>query len=168
MKNILALLILLITFSSFSQNDYNTNTSNYYFIRHAEKDKNDSTDRNPHLTDKGLLRAEKWSEVFKNISFDAIYTTDYFRTRETALPSASKNKIELTIYNHKSLKVEKFLKETKGKNVLIVGHSNSTPSFVNSILKKNKYKQIDHNNNGNLYIVSIKGNTITDNLLVIN
>ncbi|WP_298238111.1 phosphoglycerate mutase family protein [uncultured Algibacter sp.] len=168
MKNILVLLILLITYSSFSQNDYDTKTSNYYFIRHAEKDKSDSADRNPHLTDKGHLRAQKWAEVFKNISFDAIYSTDFFRTRETALPSASKDKIELTIYNHKSLKIEKFLKETKGKNVLVVGHSNSTPSFVNSILKKNKYKEIEHSNNGNLYIVTVNSNVVTDKLLLIN
>lgn len=61
--------------------------------------------------------------------------------------------------------MEKFLIDTKGKTILVVGHSNTIPMFVNKLLKNNKYQQIDHDNYGNLYIVEIIESTITDKLL---
>jgi broad specificity phosphatase PhoE len=50
---------------------------------------------------------------------------------------------------------EEFAHNTKGKTVLVVGHSNTTPAFVNAVLGEKKYDNIDDNNNANLYIVSI-------------
>ena len=40
-----------------------------------------------------------------------------------------------------------------GKTVLVVGHSNTTPEFVNALIKNDFYDQIEDNNNGNLYYV---------------
>jgi len=160
--------MLLTGSTSFSQDTNKQATSTYYFIRHAEKDRNDVTNRNPHLIEKGLQRAEHWNTIFKNIHFDAVYSTNYHRTIETAGPTASKNKVEITIYDYKNLDIGKFLQETKGKSVLVVGHSDTTPEFVNRILGKTKYKDINDNNNGNLYIVTIQGENISDVLLEIN
>ena len=125
-------------------------TSTFYLIRHAKKDRSDSLNTNPNLTEKGLLRAERWSHVFKNISFDAVYSTDYNRTRTTALPTAIKNNLELTIYDPKTINITDFLNHNKGKNILIVGHSNTTPTFLNAILKSETYKDIDDHNFSNL------------------
>ncbi|WP_345167958.1 phosphoglycerate mutase family protein [Algibacter aquimarinus] len=141
--------------------------STFYFIRHAEKDRTDITNKNPKLNEKGLLRAEKWSQVFKNVAFDAIYSTNYHRTKLTAAPTAKQNNLEVIIYNSNAIDINKFLKENAGKNVLVVGHSNSTPSFVNKILKNKTYKQIDDNNNANLYTVTVFNDTIISNLLFI-
>lgn len=142
--------------------------SQYYFIRHAEKDRNNPSDKNPHLTDEGLNRAEKWSEILGNITFDYVYSTDYNRTKETAKPTAAKNKVEITIYDPRNIDINSFLEATKGKTTLIVGHSNTTPQFVNSILKNEKYDAIDDSNNGNLYIISISDGKIIDQVLTIN
>ena len=88
MKKIL--LIYIFIFTSLLSNAQEVTT--YYFIRHAEKLRVDKTDRNPNLNLKGFKRAEAWKEVFSNISFDAIYSTDYTRTKLTAKPTAdSKN-----------------------------------------------------------------------------
>ena len=51
-----------------------------------------------------------------------------------------------------------FIAETKGKSVLIVGHSNTTPVFANKILGENKYENMDDNDNASLYIVTISEN----------
>ncbi|SFZ94398.1 Histidine phosphatase superfamily (branch 1) [Flaviramulus basaltis] len=142
-------------------------TSTFYFIRHAEKDRSDSSNQNPHLNEEGLLRAKKWSEVLKNISFDAIYSTDYNRTRETALPTALSNNLQTIIYDPNMMDITKFLSDNIGKNVLVVGHSNTTPKLVNNILKSETYKEIDDSNNANLYIVTINSNEITSTLLFI-
>ncbi|MBT8323710.1 MAG: histidine phosphatase family protein [Winogradskyella sp.] len=140
----------------------------YYLIRHAEKDRSDKTNRNPHLNKKGLKRAKKWSKVFTNIDFDLIYSTDYHRTRETAMPTVQANKISLDLYDPRSINYEDFLSDTQGKTVLIVGHSNTTPLFTNKLLGDDKYDQIDDNNNANLYIVTIIYDTKTSTLLVID
>ena len=41
-----------------------------------------------------------------------------------------------------------------GKTVLVVGHSNTTPQFVNAILGTKQYTDIQDDNNVNLYIVT--------------
>lgn len=100
--------------------------------------------------------------MLKQYKFDAVYSTDYHRTKETALPTANANNIETTIYNPRAFDLQKFVNETKGKTVLIVGHSNTTPMYVNSFIGENKYTQIQENDYGNLYIVTIKDNLVND------
>ena len=59
--NFLALLVIIISFTSFAQdkqqikNNKNQVTT-LYFIRHAEKDRTDKTNKDPHLTDTGQAR----------------------------------------------------------------------------------------------------------------
>lgn len=167
MKRILTTLIILFSIILNAQDTKDNQVSTYYFIRHAEKDRADSSNKDPHLNEKGLQRAEKWSKAFSQVEFDAIYSTDYNRTRETALPTAKNNSLELTLYNPRELNTDAFVKETKGKTVLIVGHSNSTPIFVNAILGNEKYEMIADNNNANLYIVTITDSNTSSQLLVI-
>ncbi len=159
MKKYIALLIVLsFILPSCAQEknkDSSELTSTFFFIRHAEKDRSDKTNRNPELTTKGHERAQHWNDVFKNVAFDAVYSTDYHRTKQTALPTAQSNKLELTIYNPRAIDGPAFIAQNKGKKVLIVGHSNTTPTFVNAILGIEKYEQIDDSNNANLYIVTI-------------
>ena len=145
-----------------------TTISKYYFIRHAEKDESNKSDRNPHLIEIGRDRAEKWTTVLNNEKLDKVYSTDYHRTKETANPIAIKNNTQISIYDPRNIDSEKFLKETSGKKVLVVGHSNTIPAFVNSIVGSNKYKDIHHNNYGNLYIVTIINNKTSSQLLTIN
>ena len=156
MKPILTFIFLiLIVVPSFSQEENASETTTYYFIRHAEKDRSDKTNRNPHLTEVGKTRAENWSAILEQVTFDAVYSTDYHRTKETAAPTALKNKLELTLYDPRAIDVKSFMEATKGKTVLIVGHSNTTPMFVNMVLGLKKYEDIDDSNNGNLYIITI-------------
>lgn len=168
MKQLLLLAFVFLTIQPvFSQNENENTTSTYYFIRHAEKDRSDLSNRNPHLIEIGKQRAEHWSNVLKNIEFDAVYSTEYHRTIETASPTALKNNIEITFYDPSNIENREFLNSTKGKSVLVVGHSNTTPDFVNKLLGKEKYKHIDDSNNANLYIVTIFKDTISDTLLLV-
>ncbi len=140
--------------------------STYYFIRHAEKVK--SEDSNPELSSEGELRAERWAKILGNISIDAIYSTDYIRTRNTALPTAQSQGLELILYHPGKIDYVKFLSDTKGKTVLVVGHSNTTLEFVNKLIGTEKYKLIDHHAYGNLYIIEITEDNVIDKLLIIN
>mgnify|MGYP001814683659 CR=1 FL=1 len=143
-------------------------TSTYYLIRHAEKDQSDKSNRNPHLTEKGKERATNWSKVLKDVKFDAVYSTDYHRTKETAIPTANANNLELKFYDPRNMNIENFRKDTNGKTVLIVGHSNTTPMFTNGLIGEKKYKMIDESNNANLYIVNISKDSKTSTLLKVD
>ena len=129
--------------------------STYYLIRHAEKDRSETAYRNPELTEKGQKRAKKWAEVLKDVEFDAIYSTDYKRTLQTAQPTADLNNLEIIKYDAKNLFDESFEKSTAGQTVLIVGHSNTTPQFANAILAERKYEDLDDSENGALFIVQV-------------
>ena len=165
-------LALFLILSSFSQEtievkENTVKTTTYYFIRHAEKDRSDVNNKNPNLIQKGIFRAAKWSYVLEHVKFDAVYSTDYNRTKQTAQPTAEKNNIEVTIYNPRELNSDEFIKNTKGKTVLVVGHSNTTPMFVNAVIGNEKYESIDDSNNANLYIVTISSNGEISDLVVV-
>ncbi len=143
-------------------------TTTYYLIRHAEKDRSDKTNRNPHLTEDGLKRANNWANVLKDVKFDMVYSTDYNRTKETALPAAKANNVELKFYNPSDMQIEQFMETSKGKTVLIVGHSNTTPLFTNGLLGEKKYEMIADDNNANLYIVTVTKNSKSSTVLVVD
>ena len=162
-KNILAICFSLISFISYSQE-----VTTYYFVRHAEKLRVNKTDRNPNLSSKGFKRAEAWKEVFSNISFDAIYSTDYTRTMLTAKPTADSKNLPILIYNPRDMYSKTFQNQTKGKTILVVGHSNTTNVFANKVLGFDKYEEIKDNNNSNLYIVTVMNGNSSSILLQIN
>lgn len=143
-------------------------STNYYLIRHAEKDRSDSSNQDPHLTKIGKARAKKWADILQHITFDAVYSTNFNRTRETGLPTALTNNVGVTLYNENNINVSNFLKETKGKTILVVGHSNTIPEFVNTILEEEKYQDIEDSNNGNLYIINIVDKKKLDQVLTFN
>ncbi len=140
-------------------------TTKYYLIRHAEKDRSDPENRNPSLTEEGNARANRWAEHFKAIPFDMIYSTDYNRTQETATPTATQKGLEIQSYDPRTLFDVDFQEATKGKTVLVVGHSNTTPMFANAILQEERYEHIDDSDNSNLFIVTIKGDEKTSERL---
>jgi 2,3-bisphosphoglycerate-dependent phosphoglycerate mutase len=164
MKKIFIFLFTLVAFNSYSQV---IETTTYYFIRHAEKEIKKNGNDNPNLSIKGLKRAVFWSDIFKNVKFDDIYSTKFNRTLQTATPIAKSKKLNIQLYNPKDLYNGNFKQITKGKTVLIVGHSNTTPLFINKILGKEKYLEIKETNYSNLYIVSIANNQISDVLMQI-
>jgi len=165
MKKLLFLLIIVL--STLKTQAQENEITTYYFIRHAEKERTDETNKNPNLNEKGTLRAEHWSTIFENVAFDAIYSTEYNRTIQTATPVALSKNLEVQFYDPNELFSEEFKIDTKGKTILIVGHSNTTPQFVNAILESDNYHEMEDTNNSNLYIVTIINNIKTDILLKI-
>ncbi|MEN9876632.1 MAG: hypothetical protein RLZZ529_1629 [Bacteroidota bacterium] len=158
MKKIIVFLLFFCLQISLGQNTI----TQYYFIRHAEKA---DSSKNPDLSEKGLERAQEWKTLFSEINFDAVYSTDFNRTLQTIQPIVADNNQLLKIYNPKMIDIEAFKKETHGKTILIVGHSNTIPNLVNQIIKENKYTNIEENQFGNLYIVTLFENQIVSQLL---
>lgn len=136
--------------------------STFYFIRHAEKDRTDPENVDPELNQDGLGRAMKWAEVFEPIDLDVIYSTNYERTSMTAAPTSVKKNITIKYYDPGAVDIEEFKSSNERLNVLVVGHSNSTPEFVNKMLGVEKYNHIDDHDNSSLFIVRIIDGEATD------
>lgn len=119
-----------------------------YLVRHAEKAK-DGT-KNPHLTEVGKKRASYIAALLQNEEIRYIFSTNYYRTQETAKPLATKLIREVQIYNPSALKdFAKKLTALKG-NILVVGHSNTTPQLV-TFLGGDSHGQIDESDYSRLY-----------------
>ncbi|ARV05589.1 phosphoglycerate mutase [Polaribacter sp. SA4-10] len=161
------LFLFVFVFSLFSS-CISDETTTYYLIRHAEKERTDEKDRNPNLNEKGLERAKKWAVYFKDIELDAVYSTNYNRTQQTAKRTAESKNLKIKSYDPRNMYDSIFKNDTKGKTVLVVGHSNTTPVFANKILDNNEYPNMDDHDNYSLYIITLKGDKKTSIVKKIN
>ena len=145
--------LIILTILFFSCNLTVDDCVEVYLIRHAEKDRSDPLNKNPHLNEKGIERSLLWNGYFENKEVNSIYSTNYNRTIETVLPVSLAKGIKPIIYSASNINYESFLKKEKGNTVIVVGHSNTIPGFVNKLIEDDYYKQINDTVNSNLYIV---------------
>lgn len=97
-----------------------------YLVRHSEKDLTSNNHSNPPLSQCGEQRSENLSNFLRDVNLDAIYSSDYIRTQNTALPTALSKGLEISEYNHQELEDFSKLLIANKQDVLVVGHSNTT------------------------------------------
>lgn len=123
-----------------------------FLVRHAEKDSDGTTD--PPLTEAGHARARALRDMLYTADIDAIYSTDFKRTRLTAQPLADTLGLEIQTYPPFDSAWTSALPERHaGEQILIVGHSNTTPAIVNH-LAKSSYKQLGEMEYDKVFVVS--------------
>lgn len=127
-------------------------TVTIYLVRHAEKA---SATGDTLLSEAGTKRAACLAATLADANLQSIYTTEYKRTKDTAAPTAAKSGVTATVINGAELdKLIKTLQQETGRNVLVVGHSNTVPQIVARLgagavtVKDDEY---DH-----LYIVTLR------------
>ena len=168
------LLFVLFSISGFKEDqklagtDPDPAVTTFYFIRHAEKDRSNPDNKDPELNQKGLGRAMHWAEILNEIDITAVYSTDYERTSMTAAPTVVKKDLLVQYYTPGEINIAAFKAENLGKNVLVVGHSNTTPDFVNKMIGEEKYLPMEDTDNGSLFIVQQIGDKTTDMRLIFN
>ena len=158
------LLLTIFLVFSIPENDCST----FYLIRHAEKVRTNKSDRDPALNEKGIIRALNWKEFFIDKGISKIYSTNYKRTLETVKPIKEALGLNTILYSPSNIDYKNFISSNKGEIVLIVGHSNTIPNFVNELINDQVYAQIDDLNNSNLYIVSLCDSSISHRLIKVN
>ena len=134
--------------------------SNYtlYLVRHAEKQTDQGKD--PDLTEAGRIRSEKLANWLQDKNIGKIWSTDYKRTRNTALPLVTRLGLGLTIYDPRDLQAlsnEVLLEQT---NAVIVGHSNTTPELTR-LLCQCEINDMDESEYDLLFVVSKTKNETT-------
>lgn len=131
-------------------------TTTFVFVRHAEKD---TIKGDPSLTSLGMVRAQDLASMLADVPLTAVFSTNFKRTKSTAQPTAISKDLELNIYDHKDLQAcaNEIYSKHAGGTVLVVGHSNSTPNFINLLLGEKQINQIDEKDYDNLFIVHSTG-----------
>ncbi|MBT8231859.1 MAG: histidine phosphatase family protein [Saprospiraceae bacterium] len=119
-----------------------------YLVRHAEKvGKLDS------LSEKGVQRTKDLKNTMGQANLDAVFSTKYERTMNTAQPISKA--LGLTTINYDPSKltdlVELVKNEYQGKRILIVGHSNTTPSLANLFVPGAELPNISESEYDKLY-----------------
>ncbi|MDH5365601.1 MAG: histidine phosphatase family protein [Cyclobacteriaceae bacterium] len=151
-KHFIILIIITLPFISLAQSDIGLTT--IVLVRHAEKVKNDSPD--PELSSAGIERALRLKQLFINADISAIYSTNYKRTKNTVLLLAEALDLKVEMYDPRDNKITKqLLNNHEGETILVSGHSNTTPQLVNTLINQEKYKSLDENEYGKIFIVTI-------------
>lgn len=170
MKTFVSYLLVLLLFVC-AGSELHAQKMTVILLRHAEKDISAEADKNdPVLTAEGMRRAEKLLEMVRKYKPNAIYSTNFKRTRSTVTPLAenldSRYRYQIQIYDHK--KYEEFtdqLLKSNARTAVIVGHNASIPAIANLLIKQDKYKTISESEYGNLWIIEINKSKIKEQLI---
>jgi len=142
----------------------NAQKQRFIIIRHAEKDTtiigSQMMQADPPLSSKGQERAQSLISKFRKYKISKIYSTNYDRTKSTALPLANFIGLSINNYDPRNLKAfaDELIKiENQSKTILIVGHSNTSPRLVNLLLDKDLYIDLNESVYNQYWIVKING-----------
>ena len=134
-------------------------TTTMIFVRHAEKEAIAGDD--PGLSAAGQRRVAELSRQLVDADVvagvDAVYSTPYRRTQDTAKGVADALGLPIFTYDPSDNEavLEAILKKHKGKIILVVGHSNTVPTLIADLGASKKVPDIQEGEYDNIYIISI-------------
>jgi broad specificity phosphatase PhoE len=134
-------------------------TTTIIFVRHAEQTNPDAVD--PPLSEAGKKRAAELTRQLVDADvvagIDAIYSTPYRRSTETAALLSERLELPINTYDAEDTEtvLEEILKNHKGKIILVVGHSNTVPELIANLGASKKVPPIARGEFDNIYIISI-------------
>ncbi|MEO5685494.1 MAG: phosphoglycerate mutase family protein [Chitinophagaceae bacterium] len=141
----LTLCFCMLACSSIAQ----TNTR-IYIVRHADRQPID--DLNPL----GVIRANELKRVLLNTKIDSIFSTNFLRTTKTVLPLANAKGLPVLLYDSNTQVLKRILKFSKGKTLLVAGHSNTVPQLIKSCGCTAPFENIPDTQFDNLFLVIIQ------------
>ncbi len=133
-----------------------------FLVRHAEKAKTPKDD--PTLSWEGERRAKTLAAMLKSVSIDALFSSDYTRTKSTLKPLAKATGLDVTIYDAGDsqalarLVLEKHFEDT----VVIAGHSNTVPELVKAF--GGEAEPLEETEYDNLFVVTLHPNGLVSTL----
>jgi broad specificity phosphatase PhoE len=126
-----------------------------FLVRHGEKE---ATGRDPSLTGEGRARARALARVLADTKIEAVYATQFARTRETGEPLADKLGLPVTVIEATADYVNGMATLIKTKHrgtvIVVVSHSNTVPGII-AALGATPVPVIDEDEYDDLYVVTI-------------
>lgn len=108
-----------------------------FVVRHAER--MSSTDRDSPLSETGHARARALAAVLNDAGVDAVLTSQFVRTRDTAAPLVERHGLISGVERVEDAEASsialarRVLSEHRGETVLVVGHSNTVHLIVKAL-----------------------------------
>ena len=126
----------------------------FILVRHAETTGSGS---DPNLSTEGQNRANELQRILENIPLDAVFSTNFNRTMQTAEPTATDQSLSIINYDPFNLNpfVDNILIDYQEGAVLVVGHSDTTPSLLNVLVGSNTYSDLPESEYDNLFVVTV-------------
>lgn len=109
----------------------------------------------PPLTLCGKKRSESLSNFLKDVPIEVIYSTDYTRTKNTALPTAQLKGLNIRQYDGETLEDFSKLLLRRKQDALVVGHSNTT-GVLAGLLTGQEIGEFDLDIYDRIYQVSLR------------
>jgi broad specificity phosphatase PhoE len=131
-------------------------TTQYFIVRHAEKETAAAMNADVPLSEAGKQRAQALREALEKENILHIYSTNFIRTKATAQPLADAKGLPIEIYNAADSSFADRLKKENG-NVLVVGHSNTVDDLLNKLLGEKLFTDLADTRYGDLFVVRRKG-----------
>ncbi len=100
-------------------------------VRHAEKATNGGND--PELSSAGRARADALARILKDSGITAIFTSEFKRTQETAVPIATSIGITATVVPAKDTAALVAKLHQLNGNALVVGHGDTISNIVKAL-----------------------------------
>ena len=132
-----------------------------FLVRHAERADQAAGSAammatDPDLSAAGRARAESLAAMLEDAGITTIVVTQYKRTQQTAAPLAKALGLTPVVVNSKD--VADAAAKAKGAqgNVLVVGHSNSTPTLIKALGVETAV-EIPETEYDNLFVVTMGG-----------
>ena len=127
-----------------------------YLVRHSEKEVSASMyGSDPPLTPCGVKRSESLSNFLKDVPIEVIYSTDYTRTKNTALPTAQLKGLNIQQYDGETLEDFSKILLRRKQDALVVGHSNTT-GVLAGLLTGQEIGEFDLDIYDRIYQVSLR------------
>jgi phosphohistidine phosphatase SixA len=150
MRKIIVGIVSVITFSC--------STTNYYIVRHAEKETQASNmSSDVSLSAAGMERAEALKNILQDKKIQSIFSTNTIRTKSTAKPISDATGISIKVYDSRDTLFVSRLKNISKGNILVVGHSNTVDDIINKLAGQNLLQDLPDSAYGDLFIVKKKG-----------
>ena len=112
----------LMVHSAKAENNYT-----WYFVRHAEKM---PVKDDPELSPRGKQRAQLLAVLLSDGAIEAIYSTPFRRTEQTAAALSSQSGVAIEFYSAAAPEQLIANLRKRQQTSLIVGHSNTIPELV--------------------------------------
>jgi 2,3-bisphosphoglycerate-dependent phosphoglycerate mutase len=137
-------------------------TLKVYVVRHAEKLTTDAKETDPELSAEGNERATALMKELKGNNIDSIFSTNYKRTKLTGFPLADAIGISIKTYDPAQIKALATMQKeyAKGKNILIIGHSNTVLNVIEAFGGTKPVKELTDDDYDYLFTLTVKGNKV--------
>lgn len=153
MRKICWVVLVLVGLSTVASAQQPEAVTTIFFVRHAEKLNN--TNESP-LTTQGKARAATLAQLLQEVAIQAVYSTKFVRTQETARPLAEARNLTVQSYEaHDATFIKLLLQKHNGQRILVVGHSNTVPAMLNALTRRTDFIDLKPDEFDALFIVTI-------------